>query len=122
MTIRLIALIGWFFVCLYPASVDGIGVNYAFVLLPLLSIILRGTLQHPGDSLMLAIIIFVGIFFCAALYQYDLIGESARRLISFAIFISIFSYTFVRIDDEMIAAFKTAVVVSSVYFSLVSVY
>ena len=30
MTLRRIVLIGWFFLCLYPVSVDGIGVNYAF--------------------------------------------------------------------------------------------
>ncbi len=122
MTLRRIVLIGWFFLCLYPVSVDGIGVNYAFVLLPLISVVLLGRLRHPGSAFMLVIVAFVAIFFCAALYQYDLIDESGRRFVSFGIFMSIFSYMFVRVDDEMIAAFKIAVVVSSAYFSLISIY
>jgi O-antigen ligase len=116
------ALIALFALCLYPISVSGLGVNYIYVLLPLVTALVTGRLRNPGEMLLLAIACYMLIFFVASLYQYDLATESTRRFASFAIFISMFSFAFITIDSDKIIAFKTAVVGMSVYLSAVSAY
>ena len=116
------ALTALFVLCLYPISVSGLGVNYIYVLLPLIIALVTGRLRNPGEMLLFAIACYMLIFFVASLYQYDLATASTRRFASFAIFISMFSYAFITIDSDKIAAFKTAVVGMSVYLSALSAY
>jgi hypothetical protein len=111
-----------FFGFLYPFALGGNGVNYGFLLLPLGVAVLRGRLRFPGKALVLTMAVYVLVYFAASLYQLGLIEESGRRLVSFMIFMSIFSFAFVEVDAEMIVAFKRAVVAISVYFSILSVY
>ena len=120
--LKRMALTALFALCLYPISVGGLGVNYFFVLLPLVTALVTGRLRNPGEMLLFAIAFYVLIFFVASLYQYDLAAESTRRFASFAIFISMFSYAFITIDSDKIIAFKTAVVAISVYLSALSAY
>jgi O-antigen ligase len=111
-----------FFFCVYPFSVNGLGANYSFLILPLSLALLRGRLRHPGDMLMLAIAFYTLVFFVASLYQFEFATDSVRRFTSFAIFMSMFAYAFITVDDDKVAGFKTAVVAISVYLSLVSAY
>lgn len=61
------------------------------------------------------------IFVVASIYQFDFQEYSLRRLISFFLFMTMFSYMFMKIDAEMVAAFKLAIVGISVYFSLYAI-
>jgi O-antigen ligase len=107
---------------LYSMSVSGMGVNYVFVLLPVMVALLHGRVRNPGGMLLLAIVFYAFIFFAAALYQYEFAGDSTRRFASFAIFMAVFSLAFMTIDDDTIVAFKTALVVMSCVYSLISAY
>ena len=107
---------------LYPISVGGISVNYSFAILPLFWTVVFGRLRHPGGVLLLAITIYVSIFFVALMYQVDLVGYSGRRLVSFGLFISAFVFTFIDVNARMTDAFKNALICISLYFSLASVY
>jgi hypothetical protein len=111
-----------FFACVYPYSVGGLGVNYTFLLLPLLIALVHGRLQYPGDALILAMSFYLLVFFVACLYQIEYAALSVRRFTSFAIFMSMFAYSFINLDETKIAAFKTALVAISVYLSFESAY
>jgi len=111
-----------FFFCVYPFSVNGLSVNYTFLLLPVVLALLQGRVRYPGDMLMLAIAFYTLVFFVAALYQIDFATQTVRRFSSFAIFMSMFSYAFITIDANKAAAFKIALVAISVYLSIESAY
>lgn len=121
-TLKRLGLTVLFFACVYPVSVSGLSVNYGFLILPIILALLQGRLRYPGDMLMIAIAYFVSVLLIAALYQYDLAIETPRRFASFAIFMSMFSYAFITINSDKIAAFKSAIVCISVYFSVTSAY
>jgi O-antigen ligase len=120
--IKRLTLTVFFFVCVYPYSIEGIGVNYTFLLLPFVIAMVHGKLRYPGDLLTLAIIFYVLVFFVAVLYQVDFAAILPRRFTSFLIFMSMFAYAFITIDEGKTAAFKTALVAISVYLSLESAY
>jgi O-antigen ligase len=112
------ALTVLFAACLYPFSIQGLGVNYGFVLFAVVVVLLNGKLRNPGNLVLFAIGLYALVFFAAALYQYEFATESVRRFASFAIFMSMFAFAFIRIDEDKIVAFKTAVVGISVCLSL----
>jgi hypothetical protein len=121
--VRHLLLTAFFVFCMYPVSISiGIGVNYAFLLLPLAAALVHGRLQYPGDMLIRAATFYALVFFVATLYQVDQFALSGRRFGSFLVFMSMFAYAFIKIDSRMVAAFKLAVVVISVYLSVVSAY
>ena len=111
-----------FLVALFPISVAGMAVNYVFVLLPVVAALLRGRARNPSELLIFAIVVYAFVFFAASLYQYEFATDSVRRFSSFAIFMSAFSLAFMTIDEPKIVAFKTAVVITSVYLSFISAY
>ncbi len=111
-----------FFFCVFPFSVNGLGANYSFLILPLVLALLLGRLRYPGDMLMLAIAFYTLVFCVASLYQFEFATEGVRRFTSFAIFMSMFAYAFITVNEDKVIAFKTAVVAISVYLSLVSAY
>src|SRR5437016_5845685 len=118
MKVRTFLLQACFLVFLYPASVDGNSVNYSFVLLPLALALIRGRCRRPSNLLLGFVAFYVFIYLLASVYQYELYDEVERRAISFLLFMSLFSYMFIEIDAEMIAAFKVSLVVISSLFSL----
>lgn len=121
--VRRLGLTLLFVAFLYPvSSPDGISVNYSFVLLPLLRIMLGGKVRSPGVTFLAAMAVYSAIFFIAATYQIEQASDLGRRATSFLVYMSIFAFTFTRIDRDMVASFKDAVVVISIWFSLVSAY
>lgn len=70
---------------------------------------------------MLIMGLFILIFFIAAAYQYEFYDE-VKRLTSFAIFMSMFSYMFIKIDKEMIESFKISIVGVGLCFSVISIF
>lgn len=116
-----------FFTCLfitflYPFSISiaggGASANYFFVLLPVVVFIIKGRAKLPGKNITSMIVMFVVIFFISTIYQYEFYQFVDRRIISFILFMSMFSYMFMKIDPEMVKAFKLAIVCISVYFIL----
>jgi hypothetical protein len=104
--------------CLYPFSIQGIGVNYVFVLFCVVVALIQGKLRHPGNLLLVAMAVYVVVFFVAALYQYQFATQSVRRFASFAIFMGMFAFALIKVNDNAIAAFKTAIVVMSAYLAV----
>jgi O-antigen ligase len=71
---------------------------------------------------MMAMAFYTLVYCVSSFYQFEFATESVRRFTSFAIFMSMFAYAFITIDDNKVVAFKTAVVAISVYLSLASAY
>ena len=110
------------FITPYSLSVGGQGVsaNYSFVLLPLFMVLITGRFNKLslGNSFVLSC--FALIFIIASLYQIVYIDYFVRRLLSFIIFFSMFTYMFIKIDSGMVGAFKLAVISYALYSSLAS--
>lgn len=116
----------FFAFCMYPVTVGDpntytLSVNYAFLLCPCAALLCTGKLRRPQEVFLFAMTFYVLVFAAATIYQFDLLSDFIRRLTSFILFIGIFSFMFVKIDDRMIRAFKVAVILASCYFSLKSV-
>lgn len=122
MTVRKSILTISFLFFLYPISVSGFSVNYSFLILPLFYLLIEGKVRRPNKLFLLLMVLFTLIFIIASIYQYEFYNEGLKRIISFIIFMSMFSYMFVKIDTEMIESFKMSIVGIGLYFSLFSMY
>lgn len=115
-----------FMLFLYKYSIDidgdGISANYLYILLPVIIILARGKLLLPNKNLQLIIALYILIFCLATIYQYYYIEFIDRRLISFVIFMSMFSYMVIKIDLRMVRSFKFAIALISIIYSLGQIY
>jgi len=91
-------------------------------MLPLFYLLIDGKVRRPNELFLLLMGLFTLIFIIASVYQYEFYGDGFKRIISFIIFMSMFSYMFVKIDSGMIESFKISIVAISLYFSLFSIY
>jgi hypothetical protein len=120
-------LVALFIIFLIPLSTsefssDGVSINYLFIFFPFIVALFSRKILLPSKVFLLAIILYVLILVVAIAYQHSYVEFAGRRLISFIIFMSMFSYIFIRIDSTMVASFKSAVIAISIFFLLVSLY
>lgn len=118
---RDVFLVLCFSLFLYPISAGGLSVNYSFMLFPLFTVLFSGRLRRPDDTLLLFMACYTLFFVIATMYQYELYYAFPRRVASFVLFMSMFSFVFIRVDGRMIEAFKMAVIIAATYFSLSSI-
>ncbi|HUE85925.1 MAG TPA: O-antigen ligase family protein [Vicinamibacterales bacterium] len=111
-----------FVLFLYPVSVGEYSVNYSFVLYPALVVLVRQRFHKPPPLIVAGITIYLFILGLSIVYFPDMIGQTLRRLASFAIFMAAFAFAFVRVDTELVTAFKRAIIISSVYFSASAIF
>lgn len=117
-TVTSFFLIITFIFFLYPYSFLDKSANYLFVLFPFLITLLTGKIKKPTENIVIIVLSFFLIFFIATFYQYELIQYLDRRLTSFIIFMTLFSYLIIDIDTKQINAFKAAVVLIIIYFTI----
>ena len=104
-------LITIFVICLTPYSTSlGKSANYSFVFFILLIILINGKFNKPNNYIIINLLFFFIIFFLSTIYHYDFLYLLDKRLISFLIFMTIFSFVFVDLDKKEIDAFKIAIV------------
>ena len=103
-------------------GIDGVSANYLYVFFPFFIILLQGKVKHPGNYVLLIMAMYFLILFASIFYQLDYVAFIERRIMSFTLFMFIFSFMFTDIDDEMIVAFKRAIVILSFYFILITIY
>jgi len=119
-------MIVFFTVALIPFSIDlngqGISANYLFFLFPILILLGGKSLIFPQRLYVEFIAIYIAILCFATVYQYPLLDEFGRRLISFTIFMGMFVFMFVKITPRMVVSFKISVILVSLYFSIYSIY
>ena len=92
--------------------------NYFFLIFPLVYFLKDQSIKLLSGDLKIAFYIFSIIFFVAWLFQYSYWHLSFRKLVSFILFMSMFSYAFINVNERMITAFKIAIVVYTFYLSL----
>ena len=92
--------------------------NYLFLLFPLAYVLKDQKIKLLPTDLQIAFYIFCVIFFTAWFFQYSYWHLSLRKLISFILFMSMFSYAFMDINERMIKAFKISLVAFTFYLSL----
>lgn len=114
-------LVALFLLFLYPVGVGEFSVNYAFVLYPLAVAVSGQRFLRPPDFVVLGLLLFSLIFTIAVFTTFDAAGAPLHRPASYLVFLAIFAFSIVRITPEMVAAFKRAVIIISVYFSSVAI-
>ena len=119
--LQYLLLISVFMVFLWPSSLGGGSSNYSFVLLVLATIVVKGSLKIPNKNLITIILFYFLIFFISTIYQLEFLKYFDRRVISFVLFMTIFSYAIINISSDMVRAFKIATVILVIYFILVKI-
>lgn len=102
---------------LYPVDIEGVSVNYSFLLLPVFLIFRNRKLYTASNTIGALIILYILIFFLGALWSITDTEHGIRRMQSFLIFMTIFVFAFIQIDKRMINAFKWALICISCAFS-----
>ena len=124
--IRMLSLIALFYIFLMPISIkfggDGISANYLYIIYPIIVVAIIRKIRHPGNDQIIIISIYFSIFIISAIYQYTYYDYIFRKLVSFIIFMSVFTYMLIRIDVKMIQAFKISIIIISLYYSLKLIY
>ena len=92
--------------------------NYFFLIFPFVYFLKDQSIKFLTGDLKVAFYIFTTIFFVAWFFQYSYWHLSFRKLVSFILFMSMFSYALININERMIAAFKIAIVAYTFYLSL----
>ena len=92
--------------------------NYFFLIFPLVYLLKDQSVKLLSGDLKTAFYIFSLLFFIAWLFQYSYWHLSLRKLVSFILFMSMFSYALININERMVTAFKIAIVVYTFYLSL----
>jgi hypothetical protein len=123
--IRFLLLVIFFifsFIPIVPISLNGISINYSFMLLPAYIILKKNlVIVKPPETIMWGLAIFSFIFILACLYQTSQYEIFVRRFGSFLIFMSIFSFSIIHIEEKLMLAFKQGVIFISGVLSLISI-
>lgn len=106
--------------CLIPLSVDGFGINYLFALIPCAYVLSGRSLVRPRIGVTLYIYACAAAFTLASIYQISWIEFYDRRLISFALYLTMFVLCFVPITEKHIAAFKLSLLIAGLIFAVQS--
>ena len=119
-------LVALFYVFLSPFAIelgkDGVNANFLYVFFPIFVVAITGKVNHPGQKQLIFIFIYIVIFIVSTLYQSTYLVYFWRRFASFLIFMSIFTYIFIRINMKMVQAFKISIVIISLKYSFDSIY
>lgn len=101
---------------------DGVSANYLFILFPVSVAFISGKLIMPSQTLRDIVFLYVLIFIVSIAYQFSYFQFMDRRVSSFILFMSMFVFIFIKIDSQMVQAFKIAIVSVAIIFSLGSIY
>lgn len=122
---RLLGLILIFAAFLTPISLlvrgDNVSINYSFILFPFFLLLSGKKIKIPDKKVQTLIGIYIIIFTICLIYQYYYLEFWERRLISFALFMSMFTFFFIKIDEQMVEAFKYSVILISFIYSINSI-
>lgn len=112
----------FFAISLIPYSVDSYSVNYLFVLLPAILLLVGARVYKPDNFVSNVILIYICVFFLSKFVLFSVQFEfPTRALISFMLFMSVFSYSFMKVSDSACDAFRLATILMAIGFSVFSI-
>jgi hypothetical protein len=116
-------LIFYIFVIPYSATINGggVSVNYFFALFPVISFFIKKEMMFPPKSVIAFMVMLCIIFIYGSISQVDFYEFFFRRSASFFIFMAVFAFMFVKIDENMILAFKCAIILWALYDSTLTI-
>lgn len=124
-TLRPLILILFFSLFLTPFSIiirgDNVSANYLFIFFPLILLLFEKKLIQPPETIKTIISIYLLIFLICLIYQIEYYTFWERRVISFILFMSMFTFMIVKIDHHMVMAFKRSVILVSLIYSINSI-
>ncbi len=115
-----ISLLFIFFLTPYSFNIGGQGLsgNYSFLLFPLSIWFISNKIYLPHQNFRLIIYFYMMIFFIALVYQYPYYQFALRRIAGFIVFMSIFSYMSIKINEELVSCFKLSIFLITILYSL----
>ena len=124
-TIGPLILVLFFSIFLTPFSIlirgDNVSANYLFILFPFILFLFKKKLIQPPTIIKTIIGIYLFIFLICLIYQIEYYIFWERRVISFILFMSMFTFMFVKIDSHMVMAFKRSIILVSLIYSINSI-
>ena len=112
---------------LQPFHYGAVSANYFFILFPLFIIMFKQRLIIPSNSILVCICLFFSILFIGFISQPEYLQFGIRRIVSFILFMFMFSFLFIPVDEKLVHAFKISIILASLFvmlpfiFSLISV-
>jgi len=102
---------------------SGVSVNYSFVLASLFLATYYKCIRRPSNETIILVLSLFMLFMLFLIFGNETkFSVQLRRLVSLVIFLSIFSFSIVRITDEILLIFKASIVLISVYLSIDSIH
>tara|TARA_B100000035_G_C21036424_1_gene571196 strand:+ start:114 stop:1346 length:1233 start_codon:yes stop_codon:yes gene_type:complete len=114
--ISIFALVTYFFYAQY--SIEGTSANYSFVLIPIYYAVKKMRIFLPHKDLLLIMLCFCILFMLASLIQIEYWDIFYRKFVSFLLFFTAFLFAFIRVDNQMILAFKIGTLVFTLLLAL----
>ncbi len=120
--LRLFALAIVFYLCFGPFTLvtasGGISANYFFILVPIIYLLKDLKIYLPNKDLNMLMMCFISIFILSVIFQPNHWDILHRKFISFLLFMTAFSFAFMRINAQMILAFKIGLILFTTYLAL----
>ena len=110
-------IITFFVFFLHPIYYKGISINYSYLLIPIILAVVRRNLIKPDPIISLFFISCCIVFLFALIFNLD---EQFifRRFTSFVIIMSLISFSFLRINHNIILNFTYAIIISSTILAI----
>ena len=111
-----------FSIAMIPFSINlggqGISANFFYILLPLLISLYSMKVYLPIYDHKYIILVYLAIF-TLSFYQLSNIEYIDRKIISFIIFLGMFSFSLIIVNDKMINSFKFAIILAAFILAIV---
>ena len=120
-----ILYIALFYVFIIPYSIiinnQGVSANYLFMFFPFIAYVINNEFTWPPKSVIIFMAMLSLIFIIGSISQVEYYDLILRRSASFIVFMSVFSFMFVKIDSDMIQSFKLAIILWSLFESSITI-
>jgi len=113
-----VSIILLFTLFLQPLAYGGASANYLFILFPFFVILSKQRIIIPSKSILITICLFTFILILGFISQPEYLQFGARRMISFILFMFMFSFLFIPINEKLVYAFKISIIVASLFVML----
>ena len=101
---------------------SGISVNYSFVFVALILMLINRKLEMPVKPVFLAMIAYVAIFIYSS--DFTIVGPEhswlIRQVLSFGAFMTAFSFCFTKIEEKVVEAFVLSMILAGIGYTLSS--
>jgi O-antigen ligase len=113
-----VSIILLFTLFLQPFHYGPASANYLFILFPFFVILSKQRIIIPSKSILITICLFTFILILGFISQPEYLQYALRRMTSFILYMLMFSFLFIPINEKLVYAFKISIIVASLFVML----